>query len=259
MTGVRPVTAGDRYLPLSGSSTTVKVGWGIVGEGSAPVDLSRRQLLRGLGIGGLAVVALPLGAHAAGATVATTTIWRLNAEWGYPAGPKHWTRCRCSTCHSHAANKVYRTRAAAIAGRLHPCCVCQTESITTTVASAATLFAFVRPGNPDSVDLRWPGVQATFDGIEVIPDPSGDPSTPDAGGSSGDDPPGSGTGAGGVGRSVPNRGSATLPATGTDVGTLTTWGALLAAAGSALWLRTRDPAGNGLEPDRAPDRAPDHH
>ena len=216
------------------------MGWGQVDEIGTTLDVSRRQLLRGLGIGGLAIVALPLSMRAAGAaaTTSTTTIWRLNAEWGYPAGPKNWTRCRCSTCHSHAANKVYRTEAAAIAGRLHPCCVCQTESITTSGAGAAALFAFARPADPDSVDLRWAGVSDAFATIDTVDD-SPDPGTARSGDGSAGSTGAAGSPAARPGRAVPVQGS-TLPRTGSDLGELTVWGALLAAAGSALWFRARE-------------------
>jgi len=88
----------------------------------------RRFVLVGLGIGSTAgAFAVPAGAVATPSPT-TATLWRLSADWGYPAGPKGRTRCRGRACHLHAANKIYATETDALAGRLHICCVAQPVS-----------------------------------------------------------------------------------------------------------------------------------
>lgn len=86
----------------------------------------RRFLFVGLGVGSsVGAFAIPAAAAPSGTTAGTATLWRLSADWGYPAGPKGRTRCKGRACHLHAANKIYATQAEALAGRLHICCVAQ--------------------------------------------------------------------------------------------------------------------------------------
>ena len=107
----------------------------------------RRFLAAGFG-GGMATV---VGwTESASAATATTVVWRLNSNWGYPVAPKGQTRCTCRACHLHAANKVFVTRAAAISGRIHLCCVCQPFSVELFADDAAALF----PTGGPSLDLR---------------------------------------------------------------------------------------------------------
>ncbi len=100
-----------------------------------------------------------LGWAAAAPAPAGITVWRLNADWGYPVGPKSRSRCRCRACHLHAANKLYATEAEAVAGRIHPCCICQTEAFTVAV-DTDDLFADVAADG--SVDRRNPAVAAVL-------------------------------------------------------------------------------------------------
>ncbi|CAN0504260.1 unnamed protein product, partial [Phaeothamnion confervicola] len=89
------------------------------------------------------------------------TVWRLSADWGYPVPPKSRTRCLCSACRAHAANKIYLSRDEAIAGRIHPCCVCQPYSIQLLTTDVAVLAALTTAG---SADLRRGPVRTAFEG-----------------------------------------------------------------------------------------------
>lgn len=114
----------------------------------------RRFLLVGLGVG-TAVTAAPAGASVPG----TVTLWKLSADWGYPAGPKGRTRCKGRACHLHAANKVYATHDAAIAGRTHMCCVSQPYPIEVSADTYRALTALPSGGHgTDLADLRRPHV-----------------------------------------------------------------------------------------------------
>lgn len=128
----------------------------------------RKFILVGLGVGS-AVGTLSSGASASptaarGALDDTVTLWRLSADWGYPAGPKGKTRCKGQACHSHAANKIYETEAAALAGRLHVCCVAQPVSFEIPAdvhhdMSAAPPTPRRRPKQgPELTDLRYQGL-----------------------------------------------------------------------------------------------------
>jgi hypothetical protein len=101
-------------------------------------------------------------------------VWRLSADWGYAVPPKNRTRCRCTACRTHAVNKVFATKAVALANRIHACCVCQPYSIDILAADADALFAS-SPGG--SIDLRNAGSRGLFEAAvlrslaPVPPDP----------------------------------------------------------------------------------------
>lgn len=119
----------------------------------------RRFLLLGLGGSAAALVGgTTLGAAAESPTV--IPVWRLSADWGYAVPPKGRTQCRCQSCRGHAANKVFASKAVALANRIHPCCVCQPYSIDLLASDAASLFV----GSPsgDSIDLRNDDNRARF-------------------------------------------------------------------------------------------------
>jgi len=118
--------------------------------------IGRRRFLA-LGAAGGAAAVLGTAQSVAAAPI-TIQVWRLNANWGYAVPPKGWTRCHCSACHNHAANKVYLTRDAAIDGRIHLCCVCQPVAIDLLAGDVPTLF-----DTDVVIDLRRPGVRDAFE------------------------------------------------------------------------------------------------
>jgi hypothetical protein len=119
-------------------------------------DLDRRSFFRvGAVAGGAALALATIGPiRAAGAADVDTTVWRLDAEWGYPVGPNGKLRCVCNACHRHAANKIFASEADAVAGRIHICCLCQPKSFTVPGVVAATFF----DDGVVSVDRRWASV-----------------------------------------------------------------------------------------------------
>ncbi len=132
----------------------------------------RRFLLLGIGGSAAALVggtALP----AAAASSTTVSVWRLSADWGYRIPPRYRTRCRCTACRSHAANKVFQSKAAALANRSHPGCACQPYSIDLLASDSATLFASSSAG---SIDLRDRDTRRRFEAavlrsLAPVPDP----------------------------------------------------------------------------------------
>ncbi len=135
-------------------------------------------------IGVAAVSARPAAAASTGLTV-----YRLSADWGYPAGPKGKTRCACKACFRRADSAYFTTRAAAIDGRIHPCCVCQPYRTTIAGMSSAALFA-----GENSADIRDPRVAAVFAAVPTS-GPAGEPNVPGSedpavAGVDGLDPPG---------------------------------------------------------------------
>ena len=85
-------------------------------------------------------------------------VWRLDSHWGYPTGPRSKTHCQCNACVQHARNKVFATRADAVAGRAHANCVCEPRAVQINAARFNTLF----PGGSGSVDLRHAGVTSAY-------------------------------------------------------------------------------------------------
>jgi hypothetical protein len=139
----------------------------------------RRFLLLGIG-GGAAALIGGTAAQASADSPTVAPVWRLSANWGYAVPPKNRTRCSCQACHSHAANKVFTTKAVALAGRIHPCCVCQPYSIDVLAADAVAIFA-----GGDTIDLRDDDARARFEAAMVrslppVPGPVADPVVPPA-------------------------------------------------------------------------------
>jgi hypothetical protein len=102
---------------------------------------------------GLAVVDAPT----AGAADTDLVVYRLNPDWGYPVGPKGKTRCGCRACFRRAENAYFDSEDAAIAGRIHPCCVCQVYRTTVAGVGRDALFA-----GGDTADRRDKRVAAVF-------------------------------------------------------------------------------------------------
>jgi hypothetical protein len=195
--------------------------------------LNRRAFLA---TGAIATAGFALvGARPAGAATGVT-VYRLSSDWGYPVGPKHKTRCVCRSCRRRAKNAYFRTREAAIDGRVHPCCVCQPYRSTVTAQEASQLFA-----GTDSADRRDPRVEAMFDGVTFpTPDPIGSVLGL---GSTGTNPTG-GSGQPTVGTSGPaaSGGAMGFARTGTNLRLAGIGAGLLAIGGALVALRTRRPS-----------------
>lgn len=136
--------------------------------------VGRRRFLL-LGLGGTAAALVGAGAAQVSAASPTmVSVWRLSADWGYAVPPKSRTRCRCAACRNHAANKIFATKALALAGRIHPCCVCQPYSVDILAGDSDALFASSPAG---TVDLRSDGSRSLFEAAVVrslapVPDPA---------------------------------------------------------------------------------------
>ena len=171
-------------------------------------SLNRRVFLTATAASTVGLVAL--GARPAAAATGIT-VWRLDADWGYPVGPKAKTKCACRSCSRRAASAFFATEAAAIAGRVHPCCVCQPYTTTLTDVSPHDLFQ-----GGDTADLRDPRVAAVLSRRSAGDPPAAIPASASAG-------------------------RAGLPRTGGSSRELTGVGAALVAGGGALVaLRHRD-------------------
>ena len=148
--------------------------------------VGRRRFLL-LGIGSSAAALVGGSSVRAGAAASTTTqVWRLSADWGYPVPPKSRTRCQCTACRNHAANKVFASKSVALASRIHSCCVCQPYSIDLLAADSTGLFASSPSG---TVDLRNRDTRVRFEAavrrsLAPVPDaPTRSMSTPPVGAS----------------------------------------------------------------------------
>jgi len=189
-------------------------------------------MLVGLGVGSAVGVAVaPAGAAP---TTAPVTLWKLSADWGYPAGPKGRTRCKGRACHLHAANKIYRSQPDAIAGRLHPCCVAQPIAFEVPAATYVALTQLATSPGAALTDLRYSGV------AEILASASSttlDADTPTDGPSA---PPGAGS------RTPGDTSPAELAATGTPAVALALGGAALVAVGATgLVVARRNAAPDG--------------
>jgi hypothetical protein len=204
--------------------------------------LNRRAFLAtgAVATAGLAVA----GARPAGAATGVT-VYRLSSDWGYPVGPKSKTRCVCRSCRRRAKNAYFQTRDAAIAGRVHPCCVCQPYRSTVTQREARQLFA-----GTDSADRRDPRVAAMFDEV-AFPVPSPIATLV------GLDPTGAADAASGgptTAASAPASPGTTMgfARTGTNLRLAGIGAGLLAVGGALVALRTRRPAQPATTPSSHP-------
>ncbi|MGZ7006021.1 MAG: hypothetical protein ACXVLX_10510 [Ilumatobacteraceae bacterium] len=134
-------------------------------DGSGEITMVGRRRFLLLGIGGSAAALVGGTALPAAAAASTTVpVWRLSADWGYRVPPTNRTRCRCKACRGHAANKIFESKAAALANRSHPCCVCQPYSIDLLASDSAALFASTSAG---SIDLRNRETRRRFEAAVV--------------------------------------------------------------------------------------------
>jgi hypothetical protein len=106
----------------------------MVDEKAVPVQFGRRRFLV-LGAGSGAALAIGAGGGNAAAAGATTTVWKLSADWCYAVPP---------------TNTLFATQTDALAARIHPCCVCQPFGVALLTADAAALF----PTSTTTLDLR---------------------------------------------------------------------------------------------------------
>jgi hypothetical protein len=227
---------------------------------ATPSSIGRRRFLTSLaaiaggGFATLVGVAPPAGA------ADTVTLWRLNASWGYPVGPKGKTRCTCRACHLHAENKIFRTSDAAVAARIHLCCLCQPESFVVPAGCVTALFA---SSGGDATDRRYDGVATALSGcFATTPPPGGSAqSAPPAPPGSTENAPmrASGTVDGGPDRQPAASGSPvatrsdsspaespsaetngdTLPVTGIELGSVVAAATLLTTAGAVATVVAR--------------------
>ena len=127
---------------ISGTATT---------DGYITMVGRRRFLLLGLG-GGAAALVGGTSARVAAEVPTAVSVWRVVGRLGIRSATEEpHTRCRCQSCRNHAANKVFLSKAVALANRIHPCCVCQPYSVELLAADAATRSRATRPprGRPD--------------------------------------------------------------------------------------------------------------
>lgn len=140
------------------------------GDAATRGRLDRRAFLA---VGALSTTGLALahGASRAGAADPDAEVWRLSSDWGYPVGPKGKTSCSCRACHRRADSAYFTSEAAALAGRIHVCCVCQPYRTTVAGVDPADLFA-----GDDSADSRDVRVAAVLTAAGVpVGTPSAEP------------------------------------------------------------------------------------
>jgi hypothetical protein len=123
--------------------------------------LNRRAFLA---TGAVAAAGLAIAAPRPAGAATELTVYRLRADWGYPVGPKDKTRCTCRSCFRRAENAYFLTLDAAIAGRVHPCCLCQPYQTTVPGVSRYELFL-----DEQSADRRDPRVAAALDHATTAP------------------------------------------------------------------------------------------
>ena len=167
--------------------------------------LGRRKFLA-LSLGSSAIALLGTAAVSSAAPDDPVQVWRLSANWGYAVPPKGRTRCKCSACHAHAANLVFTTSGAAVADRIHPCCVCQPFSIAISRQGYDALFS-----TSANIDLHDPGVRAGFE--TAVSDLTAVPTT-----------------------TTPTPTTAPPTTTGSDTSSLVVAATVLTAAGAAIAL-----------------------
>lgn len=179
----------------------------------------RRFVLFGLGVGStVGAFAVPAGA-AATPSPTTATLWRLSADWGYPAGPKGRTRCKGRACHLHAANKIYATEADALAGRLHICCMAQPVAFEVPIEVHHELTSLPPSPGPALGDRRHDEVVQALERAALAAHESSHHAAP------------------------PSRPPATLASTGSSVAMLTAGGVALGTLGAtALAISRRNEA-----------------
>jgi|GEM_PF-2918485 hypothetical protein len=122
--------------------------------------ITRRVFLGAIaGVGALAGPAASSAASAAD----TSTVYRLNPDWGSGAPGcvpnRGQSTCGgCSACVNHGANKLFATPAAADTGRAHAGCKCRVEAAwSISTADYGALFA-----GGTSADRRTPMVNQLF-------------------------------------------------------------------------------------------------
>lgn len=133
-------------------------------EPTAPSTPRRKFLLMLAGLGAASGLRLSNDREAVAATttVNPTLVWRLDSHWGYAAGPKKRTACKCNACVNHAKNKVFATSEAAEAGRAHKNCNCQLRAVQINPDGYKKLFQ-----GTASVDLRNDAISELYRSLLV--------------------------------------------------------------------------------------------
>jgi hypothetical protein len=131
-----------------------------------PTETTRRAFLGT--VAALAGIGLMTSFAAPAAATAPSTAWQLVAR----------SDCRCRACRVHAANKVFATEAAALAGRAHPGCRCAPVALELPATAYVNLFR-----TATSVDRRTSGITAQLamtGPISNSPVATAEPQTPAA-------------------------------------------------------------------------------
>jgi len=112
------------------------------------------------------LVGAALARHASVGSVAKqftggrVTLWRLDTDAsGVP--------CRCNACRSHAANKIFTTRQAAVVGRAHVGCRCQPVPVSASDVGSSALLLHSHDGGR-SVDLRHVSHATRIDALSTF-------------------------------------------------------------------------------------------
>lgn len=199
--------------------------------------MSRRAVLTA-GVAGAVATAVG-GVSAAHASATEVTLWRLNPDWGEPlttdTGSSTKTRCKGKACHKAAPHRFFLTRADALAGRLHPCCLAQPVAVKVCIDLNELMPYYT--ANLGGVDGRCPTLptnphDALYAAGACVP--SSGPPPADG------DPPLGG---------APPAGGGALPITGSSTGAVVLGAAVALAAGGALTVAGRRPATDGPSVD----------
>ena len=125
--------------------------------------VERRDFLRGaVVLAGTAYAGVAAVGRAQAAANAQS--WQLDTSWGYPKGAHGRTSCHCHACVTHAANKIFSSESAALAGTAHAGCLCVPFSVPMDPATYDALFTGL---STDVVDRRDPVVQDILDPAPV--------------------------------------------------------------------------------------------
>ena len=107
-------------------------------------------------IGGLiAGGALALGLPGLASAANRVPVWRLDAVHGQGAGAYAANCAGCHACRSHALNRVFANKDAAVKGKAHAGCNCKIVKATMSEANFIKLFGPVGKPERDVIDRRW--------------------------------------------------------------------------------------------------------
>lgn len=191
-------------------------------------------------------VAIATGRSVSAAST-THSLWMLDPDWGYPlataSGSDVKSRCRARACHRAAPNRFFLSRADALAGRLHPCCLAQPVNVEVCIDMNALMpFHRARLGG---VDRRCP--ELPDDLRNALASAAACVAPPTTTTSPSPTPPGQSIAAGSGPREVPTAlasptsatdpgppAGATLPSTGTSIASALAAATVATVGGAAL-------------------------